>query len=171
MSYTAQYLLFDKLTSNLLSSQWFLFIFWKKNRKHNWKTLISFQRIMSWASVLITLFIYFPCFLSPFVSSIVPLNSSLIPYQPPIIFFVHFSPVPNIPPTSPWSPILPRPHATNISTDFTPPSQIFPPYFHPSACPCPSYLPSPPPPPSPFPPPSPRYCIQDSGFGCLQQPD
>ena len=173
MSYTAQYLLFDKLTSNLLSSQWFLFIFWKKNRKHNWKTLVSLQRIMTWASVLITLFIYFPCFLSPFVSPIVPLNSSLIPYQPPIIFFVHFSPVLNIPPTSPWSPIFPWPHTTNLSTDFTPPSQIFPPYFHPSACPCPSYLPSspPPPPPSPFPPLSPRYCIQDSGFGCLQQPD
>ena len=90
MSYTAQYLLFDTPTSNLLSSQWFLFIFWKKNWKHNWKTLISLQRIMSWASVLLTLFIYFPCFLSPFVSPIVPLNSSLIPYQPPIIFLSIF---------------------------------------------------------------------------------
>lgn len=106
MSYTAQYLLFDKLTSNLLSSQWFLLIFWKKNRKHNWKTLISLQRIMTWASVLITLFIYFPLFL-------IALRQ---PYRSP-----------------------------QLSTDFTPPSQILPPYFHPSACPCPSYLPSPPP--------------------------
>lgn len=32
---------------------------------------------MSWASVLITLFIYFPCFLSPFVSPIVPLSFPL----------------------------------------------------------------------------------------------
>lgn len=106
MSYTAQYLLFDTHTSNLLSSQWFLFIFWKENRKHNWKTLISLQRIMTWASVLITLFIYFPLFL-------IALRQ---PYRSPQLF-----------------------------TDFTPSSQILPPYFHPSACPCPSYLPSPPP--------------------------
>lgn len=69
----------------------------------------------------------FPCFLSPFVSPIVPLNSSLIPYQPPIIFFVHFSPVLNIPPRSPWSPIFPWPHTTNLSTDFTPPVPNLPP--------------------------------------------
>lgn len=98
MSYTAQYLLFDTHTSNLLSSQWFLFIFWKENRKHNWKTLISLQRIMTWASVLITLFIYFPLFL-------IALRQ---PYRSP-----------------------------QLSTDFTPSSQILPPYFHPSACPLP----------------------------------
>ena len=45
----------------------------------------------------------------------------LDPLSTPYNFFVHFSPVPNIPPTSPWSPILPWPHTTNLSTDFTPP--------------------------------------------------
>lgn len=109
MSYTAQYLLFDTPTSNLLSSQWFLFIFWKENRKHNWKTLISLQRIMTWASVLITLFIYFPLFL-------IALRQ---PYRSP-----------------------------QLSTDFTPPSQILPPYFHPYACPLP-FLSSLSPPPLP----------------------
>ena len=89
---------------------------------------------MTWASVLITLFIYFPLFL-------IALRQ---PYRSP-----------------------------QLSTDFTPPSQILPPYFHPYACPLPflSSLSPPPPPPSSFPAPSPRYCIQDSGFGCLQQPD
>lgn len=109
MSYTAQYLLFDKLTSNLLSSQWFLISFWKKNRKHNWKTLISLQRIMSWASVLITLFIYFPCFLSPFVSPIVPLSfpltspprpkssprTSILPPAPALLIFPLPPPLPH----------------------------------------------------------------------------
>ena len=51
----------------------------------------------------------------------------LDPLSTPYNFLVHFSPVPNIPPTSPWSPILPRPHATNLSTDFTPRTSILPP--------------------------------------------
>ena len=129
---------------------------------------------MTWASVLITLFIYFPCFLSPFVSPIVPLNLSLIPYQPPIIFWSIF----------PLSPIFLQ-HPPDLLSYPDPTPLTFPLTSPPPPVPnLPPVLPSfrlppallifplpPPPPPSSFPAPSPRYCIQDGGFGCLQQPD